>query len=76
MKAEGDAFDDELFTALCSGVQAFTSIPCFLHLRRHLRLPSFPHTPAARYLLFFAAAIVYRANSLSQSGTSTSAIVQ
>jgi hypothetical protein len=26
MKAEGSAFDDELFTALCSGVHAFTSI--------------------------------------------------
>lgn len=70
MKAEGGAFDDELFTALCSGVQAFTSIPRFLHLRRHLRLPSFPHIPP----LFFAAAIAYPANSLS--GSSTSAIVQ
>jgi len=26
MEAEGSAFDDELFTALCSGVHAFTSI--------------------------------------------------
>ena len=42
MKAEGSAFDDELFTALCSGVQAFTSIPRFLLLRHHLHLLSVP----------------------------------
>lgn len=33
----GGAFDDELFTALCSGVQAFTSISGFLLFQRLIR---------------------------------------
>lgn len=41
----GGAFDDELFTALCSGVQAFTSISGFL---------LFHHSWSATFSFFFA----------------------
>lgn len=34
VEKNGGAFDDELFTALCSGVQAFTSISGFLLFHR------------------------------------------
>lgn len=72
MKAEGSAFDDELFTALCSGVQAFTSIPRFLLLRHHLHLPIHPaplttSLSLSLSLFLFLHAIAYRANSLFRS---------